>query len=300
LYDPWVRPPEQEPETAETHSPEPQSKPERENARNQRSPETIWDDFTVYLERLISVQKVFDSGASSPAESACAGLGYAYASLALLRAVIGGVPAPEVPENNISGNGNFTTGIFGNDIFGNDASGADAVSLAFHWQLDRKLREILCRLGLDGESAWHAVEIMKAVLSRGGKRRELTAQAVVAKPVAARPDKDAPDVKAAEKRSAQDLVRQIILDNYDDDDFRRILGINVFDDVTWFNKEAFEQVLHYGSVYAAMENGDAALIKDAAAELQKAEKRSGYRLDALVEALSPDTNKRGKSRRTKE
>ncbi|MDR2662802.1 MAG: hypothetical protein LBC31_07390, partial [Treponema sp.] len=267
----------------------------RENARDQRSPEKVWDDFTVYLERLISVQKVFDSGASL-AESACAGLGYGYASLALLRAVIGGVSVTEnaIPENNVSGS----------DVFETGASGADAVSLALHWQLDRKLREILCRLGMDEESAWHAVEIMKVVLSRRGKRRDLTAQTAAAKPAAARLAvaqlaKTAPDAKAAKQWPAQDLARQVILDNYGDDDFRRILGINVFDDVTWFNKEAFEQALHYGSIYAAMENEDAALVKDAAAELQKAERRSGYRLDALIEALSPDAHKRGKSRRVK-
>jgi hypothetical protein len=279
VYDPWVWPPEQ---AAGAHSPVSQNGPKPEQARNRRSPEEVWDDFTVYLERLVSVQAVFDSGASSPAESRCAGLGYAYASLALLRAVIGVLPAAEdaVTENNV----------FGTAIF--DASGAAAVSLALHWQLDRKLREILCRLGLDGESAGYAVEIMMAALSRrgaAGKSADETAQTPAAKT-----SKTTPDVK---ERSAKDLARQLILDNYGDDDFRRILGINVFDDVAWFNKEAFERALYYGSIYAAMENGDAALTKDTAAELQKAEERSGYRLDALIETLSADN--RGKLRRVK-
>jgi hypothetical protein len=274
VYDPWVRPPEPE-QAAEAHSPVSQDKPEPEKPGTRKSPEEVWDDFTVYLERMISVQTAFDSGVS-PAESRCAGLGYAYASLALLRAVIGA-------ENGVPGNG----------IFDGDASGADAVSLAVHWQLDRKLREILCRLGLDGESARYAVEILKAALSRGGagKSADETARAPAAKT-----SKTAPDVK---RRSAKDLARQVILDNYGADDFRRILGINVFDDVAWFNKEAFERALYYGSIYAAMENGDAALIKNTAAELEKAKERSGYRLDALIEALSGDADKRGKSHRVK-
>jgi hypothetical protein len=256
---------------------------------------------------MLSVQAAFESAAASPAESACVGLGYAYASLALLRAVIGGLPdasetgvaGTAVSADAISADGIFDNGIFANGIFAGDASGADAVSLAVHWQLDRKLREILCRLGLDVESAWHAVEIMKAALSRRGAVEKSADQAVQAsKPVKAAAPPDAKD-RSAKQRSAKDLARQLILDNYGADDFRRILGINVFDDVTWFNKEAFERSLYYGSIYAAMENGDAALIKDAAAELQKAEELSGYRLDALIEALSRDTNKQGKPRRAK-
>ncbi|MDR2049110.1 MAG: alpha-amylase, partial [Treponema sp.] len=267
LYDPWIKKtPETEsavfPAESEQEVPAPKDA-ETEQAPDQKNPEQIWDDFTVYLERMISVQAAFESGVSSPAESACAGLGYAYASLALLRSIIGG------PSGR--------------------ASGADAVSLAVHWQLDRKLREILCRLGLDGESARYAVEILKVALSRAG-RTELP-ESGTGKPTGGQAGKQAAAGKptaagkpAAEKRSAKDLARSVILDNYGDDDFRRILGINVFDDVTWFNKEAFERALYYGSIYAAMENGDAALIKDAAAELQKAKELSGYRLDALIEA----------------
>jgi hypothetical protein len=295
VYDPWVREPEQEtdlretatqeaiarktalPEAAEqeaagTHSPVSQDKAESEkqNARNRKTPEQVWDDFTVYLERMISVQAAFESGAASPAESACAGLGYAYAALALLRPIIGG-----------SGFDNDASGA----VAERDASGADAVSLALHWQLDRKLRETLCRLGMDGESAWHAVEILKTALSRAGGKRPRAAES--GKLFAGKP--------ADKKQSAKDLARNVILDNCGDDDFRRILGINVFDDVTWFNKEAFERALYYGSIFAAMEYGNAALVKDAADELKKAEKRSGYRLDTLIEALSRNPKKQVKA-----
>ncbi|MDR0587309.1 MAG: alpha-amylase, partial [Treponema sp.] len=93
LYDPWQDPRIKTPETgsevfpaeqeaAGTHSPvlRDKAEPEKQNARNRKTPEQVWDDFTVYLERMISVQAAFESGVSSPAESACAGLGYAYAA----------------------------------------------------------------------------------------------------------------------------------------------------------------------------------------------------------------------------
>jgi hypothetical protein len=293
LYDPWQDPRIKEQETAVEQTTAQEAAiqeavmqkaagprfPQDKSAvvRNRKTPEEVWDDFTVYLERMIAVQEVFET----PAESARAGLGYAYATLALLRPVIGG-----------SGDG-ASGGDASGAVVESDASGADAVSLAVHWQLDRKLREILCRLGMDGESARHAVEILKVMLSRRGVEKDA---GLAAPPSAAKAAKTAP---AAKKQSAKDLARQLILDNYGDDDFRRILGINVFDDVTWFNKEAFERALYYGSIYAAMENGDAALIKAAADELRKAEKLSGYRLDAFIEALAGDADKRGKIRRVK-
>ncbi|MDR0402495.1 MAG: alpha-amylase [Treponema sp.] len=263
LYDPWIKTPEPEqeaassmPRAARTTQSARTARPagDRPKAMNRKSPEKIWDDFTVYLERMIPVHAAFEDGGSPLAESKCAGFAYAYISLALLRPVIGDA-----------------------------ASGNDAVSLALHWQLDRKLREILCRLGADEESARYFVETAKAVLSRGGdpeKSGGKTARVPSSKPA-----------KTAAKPDAKDLARQLILDNYADDDFRRILGINVFDDVTWYNKEAFERALHYGSICAAMECGDPALVKKTAGELKKAEKRSGYRLDALIEALCPGADR---------
>jgi hypothetical protein len=258
VYDPWVRPGvepaaqpgETEPENAAPAEPAAEPESAVRAARRgadmpQAGPEQLWDNFTVYLERLIAVQAAFDDGVS-PAESECAGFGYAYATLALLRPVIDAA-----------------------------ASGADAASLVIHWQLDRKLREILRRLGTDEEAARRRVEILLAFLSRTGAAEKNTKSAAAASAAG-----------IVKKQSAKDLARQLILDNYTGGDFRRILGINVFDDVTWFNKEAFEQALSWGAVCAAMETGDAALAAAVAGALRRAEKHSGYRLDALIEALS--------------
>ncbi|MDR2419423.1 MAG: alpha-amylase, partial [Treponema sp.] len=125
LYDPWQDPRIKEQETAVEETPVEETAareaalqesavqkaagprfPQDKSAvvRNRKTPEEVWDDFTVYLERRIAVQEVFEP----PADRARAGLGYAYATLALLRPVIGG-----------SGDGASS-----------GASGADAVSLA--------------------------------------------------------------------------------------------------------------------------------------------------------------------------
>jgi hypothetical protein len=211
-------------------------------------PGWIWDCFTVYLERLMKIPAEFEKGPANLTESPLAAFAYAYAALSLLRPIIG-----------------------------SGANGADAVSLAVHWQLDRKLREILTGLGIEGDAPWHGVQIMKAVLRR-------------IPPMEAKSGKKA-------KAAAGIRTRRIILDNYSDEEFRRILGINVFDDITWFNKEAFERILVYGPVFAAMEGADFTAIKETRALLKKAEAKSGYRLDRFLNALVPAVKPAGKTAR---
>jgi hypothetical protein len=218
-------------------------------------PGQVWDIFTVYLERLTGKQgplprldcagpeNVTGEGHSQNPSAAFA---YAYAVLSLLRPIIG-----------------------------EDADGADAVSLVLHWQLDRKLREILGGLGIERETLWRGLEIMKALLSRVPGTKASAA------------------AKAAGAVSAQAAAQTLLLDNYDKDDFRRILGVNVFDDVTWFNKESFEEALSFGSLFAAVETGDFALIKKIDAELRRAEAKSGYDLTRFIEALAPPAKKEG-------
>jgi glycosidase len=216
--------------------------------------EEAWDAFAVYLERMIAVPAAFETGADGDApsltESRLASFAYAYASLALLRSVCGG-------------------------------TGAEALSLAGHWQLDRKLREILARLGADTEAAWHGVEIMKAVLARTGSGCVESVPSYLKTAKAKIPGTKKP----AAKKSPRALAQAVVLNNYGDDDFRRILGINVFDDITWFNKEAFGRILRYAPVFAAMEYGDFTLVQKTVKEFKKAGSKSGYQLTALIEAL---------------
>ncbi|MDR2314490.1 MAG: alpha-amylase [Spirochaetaceae bacterium] len=204
----------------------------------QPPPEQVWDHFAASLERIKKVPLEFEAAEAplgSLAESGSAALAYAYGTLSMLRPLIG-----------------------------EEATGADAVSLASHWQLDRKLREILESLGLDSHTAQYGIELMKAVLVRA---------------------------PAAASGSPKALARGIIIDNYGAEDFRRILGINIFNDTTWFNKESFEGALKFGAVFAAIESGEFSLVKKVCGALHKAEAKSGYDLIKFIEALAPAAKK---------
>jgi hypothetical protein len=157
-------------------------------------------------------------------------------------------------------------------IIGKEATGSHAANLAFtHWDLGRKLREIFCLFGATENEAWKIIDIARVVLSK---------------------TKAAPFWKKETKFDAAEFASLIIEENYLDDDFKRILGINHFDDVTWFNKEGFEDALFCssllflveGSVEISMEERIDRVFKIYDV-LSKAEKKSGYRLDYLLDSL---------------
>ncbi|MDR0590190.1 MAG: hypothetical protein LBG25_06560, partial [Spirochaetaceae bacterium] len=121
------------------------------------------------------------------------------------------------------------------------------------------------------------------------------------------------------------LAASLILANYTAEDFRKRLGVNLFEDTVWFNKEAFEEALFYVPLFLALE-GEAALeevrrprpagkkagpagkgkesvrkapgkaeswwltrlegIAKVADQFDRAEKESGYNLERLIELLS--------------
>jgi hypothetical protein len=139
---------------------------------------------------------------------------------------------------------------------------------------------------VSGDEAGRVLEIMKAVLSRTSSERA----AVPGEKTAAAPPASA----------IQDLTpgEKLVLENYHAEDFRRLLGVNIFEGVIWFNKEAFEEVLFYASLFAALESDAAlgaaagtawldriALIAELAEAFGSAEEKSAYQLDELLSAL---------------
>jgi hypothetical protein len=105
------------------------------------------------------------------------------------------------------------------------------------------------------------------------------------------------------------------LENYQTEDFRRLLQVNRFEDTIWFNKEAFESALLYVPLFLALESPAAFEkaksrktpeqrlneaqwhkrikgISDLAAAFQAAEQQSEYRLEGLLEALSIKSDKK--------
>ncbi len=251
----------------------------------QVNPESVWNDFEAYLKRVFTfavglkdakgavakkpaaksrgkaanAKNTSDNAADdsaphgTPLEHAAAVLGYGL--LALLRSVLGD----------------------GKKC----ATGADAAALSAHWQLDRKLRSVYTRAGLDGGFVYRACKVMNVVLCR---------------------------TAPVELLYSDNLPASVITESYADDDFRELLGVNVFDDITWFNKENFDFALEYVSMFLTFEGDDAWMRNDpkAAAKqkkpsswekrvklvvnmretLQKAEQASGCRLDKLLEFLT--------------
>jgi len=167
-------------------------------------------------------------------------------------------------------------------IIGKEADGSHAANLAFdHWDLDRKMREIYNRFGASEAEAWRITDIARAVLSRTSLNF--------------RSEKAAPFHEEGTKFDAADFAALVIEENYQSEDFRRILGINIFNDVAWFNKEGFEDALFYSSVFFMVESDNIVKIPideriDRIAKIYemliKAEENSGYRFDKLIDILT--------------
>jgi glycosidase len=177
--------------------------------------------------------------------------------------------------------------------------GAEAVALVDHWKADRKLREQLAVRGIPAKEAQGITDIMKAVLTRTGM-----AAGVYGSPFSA---------------------AAFVTENYEAEDFRRVLGINFFEDLTWFNKEAFEEALRWAPLFLALDAPDPVASSPATAsgkpsakpsakppakpavsrleageawiarveplavlteQFRRAEEASGYRLDRLIETLT--------------
>jgi len=151
-----------------------------------------------------------------------------------------------------------------------EATGAEPAALALHWQLDRILRECWENAGIPGDEARRGSELALAVLTRTNSA-----------------------AAHSEAKTPFALAAALILENYDADDFRKILGVNRFDDVTWFNKEAFEECLFLAPFFLFMEPAappepwkrieTIAAVKEA---FRLAEEASLYRLDELLAALA--------------
>jgi hypothetical protein len=143
--------------------------------------------------------------------------------------------------------------------------------------LDRKLKEQFKIFGANDDEVWRIGEICKAVLRRTGI-----------------------DVVANRKSTAFDAERfaaSIMTENYSREDFRRLIGVNVFNDITWFNKEAFESALFYGKLFFVLETDSAfsrtcpertARIAEIAEAMKKTETDCGYQLDKFIQLLSGD------------
>jgi hypothetical protein len=160
-------------------------------------------------------------------------------------------------------------------VIGKEATGSHAADLAFtHWDLGRKFREILYRYGATDNEAWRIMDIVRVILSKT-KGDFFWKKG------------------AAKAFDAVEFASLVINENYHDGDFRRILGINLFDDVLWFNKEGFDAALFYSSLFFMVDGSVESAIEERLDRivkiydvLTKAEEKAEYRFDVLLENLT--------------
>ena len=146
------------------------------------------------------------------------------------------------------------------------SSGLEASGLALHWQLDRILKRCWGEAGVPGNEAALAAEVALALLARTDADRTYK-----------------------EAKTPRSIAAMIILENYESDDFRKILGVNRFNDVTWFNKEAFEQASFFVTFLLSMETSvkkQLQTIAEVAETFRQAKEISRYRFDELSGALA--------------
>jgi len=244
--------------------------------------EQLWDEFKGYVERLIGLAAYTGAKGETPAKR-------------LLKELAG-----QLKKNQLVCAVALGYGLLAilRSIIGKGASGSLAANLAFkHWDLDRKLKEQYRLFGASDDEMWRTVEISQAVLHR-------TTLCQIA--------------DYAGTFDAKRFAATIIEKNYLSDDFRSLIGINCFDDVTWFNKEAFESALFYGKLFFTLE-GDSAFasgetasrskplpwlerverIAEITEALEKAEAGSGYQLNNLTQLLTMKETSKSKASKTK-
>jgi hypothetical protein len=234
------------------------------------SPEEVWEDFSAWVERLMRLVE-FPEGKDLASHPQDAALVLGYGALTLLRSILG-----------------------------KGAPGAEAARLADHWQLIRKLSECLEKLGISAAAAERAAGLARAVLARTAPRTPAGPEGPASLPSGVFDLLKAPE--ALKTPGAKETAAAIIMENYQADDFRRALGINRFEDITWFNKEAFEETLLKSRLFLLPEAaGDGsegawrkqvAFLGDVSDSFLKAEQLSGFKLEDLLGALTGEMPKK--------
>ncbi|MDR0457030.1 MAG: alpha-amylase [Treponema sp.] len=252
--------------------------------------EQLWEEFKGYVERLVGLAAYINSAGKTPGERMLKDL------------------AEQLKEKQFVCAAALGYGLVAilRSIIGKGANGSLAANLAFeHWDMDRKLREQYRIFGATDDassvddSAWRLGETSKAVLRRTALRRisDYTLDAY----------------REKDKFDARRFATTIIEKNYLYDDFRNLIGINHFDNIIWFNKEAFESTLFYGKLFFVLENDSAycadgqegavlpwlervQYIAKIVEALEKEEAASGYQMNKLLHLLDTGktTRKKGK------
>ena len=143
------------------------------------------------------------------------------------------------------------------------------------WLLGKLIAGVLQDLGLAEASAWQGVAVVKLLTSHARWF----------------------EMELPKPKRAYSVVQTLL----GDDEIQRLLQVNRYQGVLWFNKEAFERMLWWMLSLAVVEETRAALRLgaerlavevaqaivahyDIVKKLQQAEKKSGYQVEKLMEA----------------
>jgi len=238
------------------------------------SKEQLWQEFKAYVERVIGLTAYLKTAGKTPAER-------------MLKEIAG-----QFKERQLICAAALGYGLLAilRPIIGKGADGSLAANLAFeHWDLDRKLKEQYRVYGASDDEVWRLGETSHAVLRRTTLRRVA--------------DFALNTYTVKGKFDAERFAGTIIEKYYLNDDFRHLIGINHFNNITWFNKEAFEASIFYGKLFYVLESDSAFISSEQSAgkplpwlervayiaaiteALQKTEAASGYHLDKLIQLL---------------
>jgi hypothetical protein len=157
---------------------------------------------------------------------------------------------------------------------GKMVSGQDYASISRawidEWLLGKIIADTLKKMGLSDEIAWKSVGIIKILVSH----------------------QDWSNPLSVNNQPAYHIFASWLSDN----EFQRFMGVNRYQDILWFNKEAFQEILWWMytcSVIKTCQKTDQSeeLSQEIVAqhqvilELLKAAEESGYKVEPMLEAL---------------
>lgn len=159
-----------------------------------------------------------------------------------------------------------------NPLLGEGESYGELRILVDRWCLDRKLRESMQAAGAHGDRAWQTAAFAKAVLPG----LDALAAGEAKKPKAKKATQEA---APPEPSRAARLIASLAAD----DECARLIGLNVWDGVRWFNAERFDLAMAAAAATAAL-MGETKAAK-AFASIEEAAGSSGWDLDRFIAAL---------------
>jgi hypothetical protein len=140
------------------------------------------------------------------------------------------------------------------------------------WLLGKVIACALRNMGLDESATWHAVETIKLLTGHQCWH----------------------EMETPKTKRAREVLRAWLGDG----DVQRFLQVNRYEDVLWFNKEAFDQLLWsmFAIATVAISANPSRPVNQIAEEivacydiirtLERAEEKSGYEIERLLEATS--------------